>query len=52
MNEDKKTLIWVDFKCSRCGKPILGHKHMRIKGRHYHMTCGIALAKEKEMIKV
>ena len=37
------SLLWVDFMCEACHKPIKGHKHMKLDGRHYHMVCGMRI---------
>ena len=44
------SILWVDFKCYACGKAILGHKDLKIKGKHYHMTCGIKVAKDNNVL--
>ena len=49
----EKDLLIVQFICQKCQKPIRGCKTMRIKGKRYHMTCGMAMQfGERERMKV
>lgn len=41
MDKDAE-LLYVQFICEKCNKPIRGCKNIRIKGKRYHMTCGMA----------
>jgi len=41
---DKQQTVMVfntDMKCFKCSKYIASNKHMKIKGKNYHMTCGM-----------
>jgi len=40
----------AEFICEKCGLPIRGHKDMKIENKRYHMTCGLNLAKEKNIL--
>jgi len=39
--EYSRQILGTDLKCAECGKPINGHKHMKIFKKTYHMTCGM-----------
>jgi hypothetical protein len=49
--EDKISAFDADFICSKCEKPINGHKHLKIGKRMYHMTCGMKEAIKEGKIK-
>jgi len=51
MEAKKQSLLWADFECHKCGKPILGQKCMKIRNKHYHMVCGLSVAIEKRIIE-
>jgi hypothetical protein len=42
MDKDAE-LLFMQFICEKCNKPIRGCKSMRIKGKRYHMTCGMSI---------
>lgn len=47
----KMQLLWAEFRCPSCNKPVLSHKSIVIAGKRYHMLCGLSEAKRQGIIE-